>query len=114
LSDGRLRYRVTDGERTRPTAAGDPGTGDPADRVVVSYDESALEERLRTWVARELRGEPYRRYLARVHDTAREGDEWAEFVSRGCGEPVDVRLSVDRVDGGVRLGPGTTVEITTR
>lgn len=87
---------------------------DLADRVVVSYDESALEDPLRTWVARELRGESYRRYLARAHDTATEGDEWAEFVSRGCGAPADVILRVDRVDGGSRLGPGTTVEIATR
>lgn len=90
------------------------GDGDRASRIVVTYDESALDERLRGWVARELGRESYRRYLVRAHETAAAGDEWEEFVSRGCSTPVDVTLRVARVEGGPGLDPGTTVEITSR
>lgn len=96
------------------TGEGRSGAGDRAIRIVVTYDEAALDDWLHGWVARELGRESYRRYLVRAHDTAAEGDEWTEFVSRGCGAPVDVTLHVARVEGGSRLGPGTTVEIAPR
>lgn len=101
-------------ETGTPAGADEPDAGDRATRVVVTYDESALDERLHGWVARELGRESYRRYLIRAHETAAEGDEWAEFVSRGCGTPVDVTFRVARVDGGSRVDAGTTVEIAPR
>jgi len=110
------RERFDPGMSGTGSSAGDdgPDAGDRATRVVVTYDESALDERLRAWVSRELGRETYRRYLARAHETAAEGDEWTEFVSRGCGSPVDVTLRVARVEGGSRLDPETTVEISPR
>jgi hypothetical protein len=85
-----------------------------ADRVVVSYDESAIDEELRYWVRDELENESFGAYLGKAHDSAEAGDEWEEFVSRGCGLPVDVRLRVERVDGGSRVDEKTTFEVVPR
>jgi hypothetical protein len=85
-----------------------------ADRVVVSYDESAIDEELRYWVRDELENESFGAYLGKAHDSAEAGGEWEEFVSRGCGFPVDVRLRVERVDGGSRVDEKTTFEVVPR
>lgn len=83
-------------------------TGDndgEASTVVVSY--SPATDRVR-----EALGEPsYRGYLrrARAGEVA-PGEEWAEFVSRGCGSTGDVSLRVEAVEDGSRVGEGTAFE----
>ena len=50
----------------------------------------------------------YRQYLRRAHaGPVAVGDEWAEFVSRGCGSTRDVTLRVVSVTGGERIDEGT-------
>ena len=50
----------------------------------------------------------YRQYLRRAHaGPVAVGDEWTEFVSRGCGSTRDVQLRVESVDGGEEVGAGT-------
>lgn len=87
---------------------------DAATRVVVSYDPGAVDEQLHDWVGAELGRERYAAYLRRARGTAREGETWEEFVSRGCGRPVDVVLRVERVEGGRALCPDTTIEVRAR
>ena len=79
---------------------------DDADRIVLSYrvEDDTRDE----WVRAALGEDAYRSYLRRVHGgPASVGDEWAEFVSRGCGSPVDVTLRVDAIEDGTDLGPDT-------
>lgn len=80
-------------------------TGTEADHVVVEFDASADE----AWVADALAERPYVGYLRRVHaGSVAPGDEWDEFVSRGCGGTRDVSLAVAAVEGGDAVGPTTT------
>lgn len=85
-----------------------------AESVVVSYDESTIDEELRYWVRDELEDDSFRAYLGRAHDRAEAGDEWEEFVSRGCGLPVDVQLRVERVEGGGHVDEDTSFEVVPR
>lgn len=62
----------------------------------------------------ELGSDDYAAYLLRAHDTASEGDEWKEFVSKGCSLPMDVTLRVEEVKGGETLGLETDVEVRSR
>lgn len=83
---------------------------DTATRVIVSYPAD-----LSTW-GREVIDRPaFRTYLSRAHETAADGDRWAEFVGVGCcGSALDVPLQVERVDGGERLTEDTTIEFVVR
>lgn len=70
-----------------------------ATRVVVSYPAD-----LSKWGRDIVEGSPFRAYLPKAHDTAREGDTWEEFVGVGCcGNTLDVPLRVERVEGGPEL-----------
>lgn len=99
----------------RPTdAAEDENTGHPerapADRVVVSYPAD-----LSGWGRRQVDTSRFRAYLRRVHERARQGEEWDEFVGVGCcGDSLDVPLRVERVEGGPRLTDQTAVEFVER
>lgn len=79
---------------------------DGADRVVLSYriHGDGREE----WVRAALAADSYVTYLRRVHDgPVAVGDEYEEFVSRGCGSPTDLTLRVESVEGGSVLTPET-------
>ncbi|WP_435116251.1 hypothetical protein [Halolamina sp. C58] len=55
-----------------------------------------------------LDSDRYRAFLRRAHaGPVGVGDEWAEFVSRGCGSTRDVTLRVAAVEGGEEVGAGT-------
>lgn len=55
-----------------------------------------------------LETDRYRKYLRRAHaGPVAVGDEWTEFVSRGCGSTRDVRLRVEAIEGGGEVGEGT-------
>lgn len=83
---------------------------DTATRIVVSYPAD-----LSKWGRDIVEGEPFRAYLCRVHDTAREGDTWPEFVGVGCcGDSLDVPLRVEIVEGGTQLGKDTEVAFAVR
>lgn len=76
-----------------------------ATTVVLSYSPATSR-------VREAIGEgSYRGYLrrARAGEVA-PGEEWAEFVSRGCGSTADVSLRVVAVEGGSRVGAETEFE----
>lgn len=65
-----------------------------ADEVVVSF--APADGR----TASELDAPSYRRYLTWAHEgPVAVGDEWAEFVSCGCGSTRDVTLRVEAADG---------------
>ncbi len=50
----------------------------------------------------------YRAFLRRAHaGPVAVGDEWAEFVGRGCGSTRDVTLRVAAVEGGEEIGAET-------
>jgi hypothetical protein len=79
-----------------------------ADRVTLSYpkDEQTRDE---------LESDTYRSYLRRARDgPVSAGDEWEEFVSRGCGSTRDVVLHVETVDGGSVVGDATEFEFVPR
>jgi hypothetical protein len=79
-----------------------------ADRVTLSYPE---DERTRD----ELESDTYRSYLRRARDgPVSPGEEWEEFVSRGCGSTRDVVLHVEAVDDGSAVGPTTEFEFVPR
>lgn len=73
-----------------------------ASHVVLSYPAAIGE-----WGRDELEKSTYRRYLGRVHDSAEPGDRWEEFVGSDCGNPTDVTLQVERVEGGERVSEDT-------
>lgn len=55
-----------------------------------------------------LDADRYRQYLRRAHaGPVAAGDEWAEFVSRGCGSTRDVTLRVASVEDGESVGDRT-------
>lgn len=81
-----------------------------ATRVVLSHPSDLSE-----WGREGLDGQPFRSYLAKAHDTASEGDVWAEFVSVGCcGDTLDVDLRVESVDGGDAVTEDTEFTFTER
>lgn len=76
-----------------------------ASAVAVSYRPAT--ERVR----RELSTPSYRGYLRKAkRGRVTVGDEWAEFVSCGCGTTRDVDLRVERVTDGSAIGPETQFE----
>lgn len=62
-----------------------------------------------------LDSERYRAYLRRVHaGPVAVGEEWKEFVSRGCGSTRDVTLTVESVEAGEEIGEGTAFAFESR
>lgn len=85
-----------------------PRTSTVIDRVTISYPDDE-------WIRNELETDTYTGYLQRAKDGPIEvGDEWDEFVSRGCGTPRDVILRVEAVEGGSVIGPETEFVFTPR
>ena len=81
-----------------------------ATRLVCSYRAD-----LSDWGRHHVESSSFRAYLRKAHDTATEGDIWPEFVGVGCcGDSLDVPITVERVEGGDRLGPETAIEFTVR
>ena len=84
-------------------------SGETASRVTLSFeptDEST---------AAALDTDRYRSFLRRSHaGPISVGDEWAEFVSRGCGSTRDVTLRVESVDGGGAVGEETAFALEPR
>jgi hypothetical protein len=73
-----------------------------ADRIVLSVDPADDD------TVAALDSERYRAFLRRTHaGPVAAGDEWAEFVSRGCGSTRDVTLRVASVEGGEAVGAET-------
>lgn len=94
------------------TPAIDAADSDPerAERVVVSYPAD-----LSSWGRFQVEKPSFRAYLRKVHDEAREGDAWEEFVGVGCcGNSLDVPLQVERVDGGALIDENSEIEYTVR
>lgn len=82
---------------------------DNAEAIVVSYSPAT------DGVRAELTNASYRGYLRRAHGgEVIPGEEWAEFVSRGCGSRADVTLRIEAVEGGSRLGADTAFEFVPR
>jgi len=81
-----------------------------ATTVVLSYPSDLSE-----WGRDEVEGSPFRAYLPKAHDTASEGDVWAEFVDVGCcGDSLDVDLRVESVEGGDAVDEDTEFRFTER
>ena len=81
-----------------------------ATRVTLSYPSD-----LSAWGRERVEGQPFRAYLRKAHDAAREGDVWAEFASVGCcGDTLDVPLRVESVDGGDAVDEDTEFAFTER
>lgn len=79
---------------------------DVATRVVLAHAPADDED-----VAEGVRAPSFRAYLTKAHDgPVALGDEWAEFVSCGCGSRKDVTLEVRSLTGGDVIGEGTTIE----
>ncbi|QLH80404.1 hypothetical protein [Halosimplex pelagicum] len=73
-----------------------------AERVVVRYAPVTDQ------ITEELNTSRYGAYLRRTEaGPVAAGDEWEEFVSRGCGATADVTLAVEAVEGGDRVGEAT-------
>jgi len=82
-----------------------------ATRVVLTYDAGEMPEAARFRVHDEVTDETFRASLRSRHDQVRTGDRFEEFVSRGCGVPVDVTLRAAAVEGGHRLDESADVVI---
>lgn len=81
-----------------------------ADTVVLSYPEALSE-----WGRDQIETDRYRGYFRRVLDDVAVGDEFEEFVDVGCcGDSLDVRFRVERVEGGDAVGDDTAVVYETR
>ncbi len=99
------------------TDAADPGEAGEADgaaetagRLVVSYPAD-----LSDWGRMRVEAPSFRSYLRRTRERAERGDVWEEFVGVGCcGDTLDVPLRVERVEGGSRVCPATTVDYEVR
>jgi hypothetical protein len=73
-----------------------------ADRVVLSVEPADDA------TAAAVDADRYRAFLRRAHaGPVAVGDEWAEFVGRGCGSTRDVTLRVAAVEGGEEIGAET-------
>lgn len=92
----------------------DATAAETATRVVLSYDPDEIDDVSRYWVEDELSKDSYEGYVRRTYGTVAEGEEFEEFVSKGCSVPMDVTLRVERLEGGTTVGEGTTVEIRRR
>ncbi|MFB6074675.1 MAG: hypothetical protein ABEJ89_06655 [Haloarculaceae archaeon] len=67
---------------------------DTATRVVISYPAD-----LSDWGRDAIDRDSFRAYLPKVHEVARAGETWPEFVGVGCcGSTLDVPLQVERVE----------------
>lgn len=79
---------------------------DVATRVVLAFAPADDED-----VADGIEEPSFRAYLTKAHDGPVElGDEWAEFVSCGCGSRKDVTFEVRSITGGKVIGDETTIE----
>lgn len=84
--------------------------GETATRVVVSYPED-----LSDWGRFQVGTRHFKAYLGKTKGTVHEGDVWEEFLDVGCcGDTLDVPLRVERVEGGDRMGPETTIDYDVR
>jgi len=84
--------------------------GSTAETVTVSYPAD-----LSDWGRDRVEHSSFRAYLAKAHETADVGEEWAEFVGVGCcGDALDVPLRVEAVSGGHRVTADTEFVFTTR
>lgn len=92
----------------------DVAAGETASRVVLTYDPDVIDDISRFWVEDELGKGSYVGYIRRTYDTVSEGEDFDEFVSKGCSIPMDVTLRVERLDGGTRIGEDTAVDIRRR
>lgn len=80
----------------------DQHTGMDATRVIISFSPS--DDR----TAEALDARSYRSYLHRARQgPVTVGDEWEEFVSRGCGTTRDVTLRVESLIEGESIGEET-------
>jgi len=80
----------------------DATTDGVAERILVRY--APVTDR----ITAELETPRYAAYLRRAESgPVAVDDEWSHFVSRGCGATADVALTVERVEGGDRVGAGT-------
>ncbi|MFW5938891.1 MAG: hypothetical protein ACOCSD_04615 [Halolamina sp.] len=78
-------------------------TDEQATLVTLSF--SPADDR----TAAALDADRFRTYLRRANaGSVAVGDEWAEFVSRGCGSTRDVTVRVTAVEGGDAVGEETT------
>ena len=83
---------------------------DTAARVVLSYPEQ-----LSQWGRDQVETDRYCGYLRKVIDDLTVGREFEEFADVGCcGDSLDIRFRIERVDGGDEMGPDTEIEFTTR
>lgn len=85
---------------------------DSADRIVVavSLQEQSVDRLAR--IRKELTRPVYQRYLKRAHAGSLSiGEEWDEFVSGGCASRLELRLTVEEVTGGNKLGMNTEIEL---
>lgn len=81
-----------------------------ATEVVLSHPAD-----LSRWGRLQLESPPFQAWLRRVHDDARPGDRWTEFLDAGCcGDTLDVTLRVERVDGDPMVGPETRIRYVER
>jgi len=81
-----------------------------ADRVVLSYPAD-LPDR----AVERLSAAYYRKYLTKTLGRVEAGETGEEFTDVGCcGSQRHVRLRVERVEGGSRVGPETAVEYVAR
>jgi hypothetical protein len=83
---------------------------DTAARVVLSYPEQ-----LSQWGRDQVETDRYRGYLRKVVDDLTVGREFEEFADVGCcGDSLDIRFRIERVEGGTEMGPDTEIAFTTR
>lgn len=81
-----------------------------AKTVTLSYPSD-----LSQWGRNIVEDTPFRAYLRKAHDRAREGDRWEEFVGVGCcGDSLDVTLRVEEVTGDTELSGETQFTFTER
>lgn len=92
----------------------DAATAETASRVVLSYDPQAIDDISRYWVEDELSKDAYEAYIRRSYGPVSEGEEFEEFVAKGCSVPMDVTLRVERLEGGSTIGDETAVDIQRR
>jgi hypothetical protein len=88
----------------------DAESDEAATSVVVSYPDG-----LSDWGRGQIETDRYRSYLRRVLDEVEVGQEFEEFADVGCcGDTLDIPFRIEAIDGPARVGPETTVELTTR
>ncbi|WP_411967312.1 hypothetical protein [Haloferax sp. YSSS75] len=83
-----------------------------ASRVVVSFPDE-----LSAWGRDQLTAGRFVNYIRRIHDEARAGDEWEEFLDVGCcGDSLTLTLRVEELEpeGATTLDGDTDVEFVER